>query len=590
MPSKPPVKPGDPPIRRPIDYTVNTNGCWVWNWSVETKGYATVRVNGRSLKAHRVAYERANGPIPDGQVIRHLCGNPSCLNPDHLRSGTPTENMRDMVAAGNQHNQKLTPNDAAEIRRIFAEGNISQAEIARTYGVKGGTTRKIVFNERFYDPGYTPPLARLTRSPKSRIDEDLATEIRQTYLAGGISQPEVARIFDVPSSSVSKIVRNLMCPDPDYTPPSRRASNQKLDEAQVAEIINRIRSGDSQNQVANEFGVSQTAISHIITGKIHHGRLRIYPTKQHEDSKPRPTLQSINGPAPTGKAEQQRRREELRDPDRKPRRKLGEPAVITENDWDLDPETGCHNWRWGNQERRPFISSEDGKEHLAYRVAWETQYGPIPECFQVNHRCDNGRCINVDHLYLGDQFDNMHDTVRVGNHATQKLTWEQARSIRNEYQPGKTTYQRIAEIYGVTIHAIYLVVNNKTFHDRHYTPRTPEVSVRRKLSALDVSAIRAKYKIERITLNALARQFGISGPTIGRIIRNETYHNPAYTPPSPEEIRQWKLSNADNEAIIAEYQCGIATHKQLAKKFGVSSSQIANVIRKAGGPSEVAPS
>ena len=279
----------------------------------------------------------------------------------------------------------------------------------------------------------------------------------------------------------------------------------------------------------------------------------------------------------------------MRDPDRKPRRNLGEPAVITENDWELDPETGCHNWRWGNQEGRPFISSE-GKEQLAYRVAWETRNGPIPEGAQVNHRCNNGRCIKSEHLYLGDQFDNMRDAVDDGNHATQRLTWQQARSIRNQYQPGKTTYQRIADMYGVTIHAIYMVVNNKTFHDRHYTPRNPEVSVRRKLSASNVSAIRAKYKIERITLNALAREFGISGPTVGGIIRNETYYDPAYTPPLLDKIPRWKLSNADDEAIIAEYESGIATHKQLAEKFGVSSSQIANVIRKAGGPSEVAPS
>ena len=121
----------------------------------------------------------------------------------------------------------------------------------------------------------------------------------------------------------------------------------------------------------------------------------------------------------------------------------------------------------------------------------------------------------------------------------------------------------------------------------HETPRSASEG---KLSASDVSAIRAKYKIERITLNALAREFGISGPTIGGIIRNETYYDPAYTPPLLDKIPRWKLSNADDEAIIAEYESGIATHKQLPEKFGVSSSQIANVIRKAGGPSEVAPS
>ena len=127
MPTKPPVKPSDPPIRT-IDYTINEDGCWVWNWSVETKGYATVLFNGRRCKAHRVTYELANGPIPEGQIIRHLCSNPSCINPHHLKAGTHRENSIDMVNAGNQHHQKLTVGEAKEIRRLFSEESKSRAE------------------------------------------------------------------------------------------------------------------------------------------------------------------------------------------------------------------------------------------------------------------------------------------------------------------------------------------------------------------------------------------------------------------------------------------------------------------------------
>ena len=373
MARKPLVRPGDPPIR-PIDYTVNDNGCWVWKWSVHPKGYATVRVNGRTRKAHRVAYELVNDPIPEGQIIRHLCGNPSCLNPDHLRVGTPADNMRDMVAAGNQHNQKLTWDDAAAIRRVFAEGSISKAGLARQYGVGAGAIQKVVANHRFYDPAYSPPAVRPTRRPRNQIGDEMAGEIRQTYLSGGVSQEDVASRFNVSVGTVSKIVRNVIYADPDYTP-RRKACNQKLGEAQVDEIRIRIKSGASQHQVAKEFGVSQALISRIVTDKTHHGRSRIYARKQQEGGKPRLTLQSITGPAPTSKSEQHRRRNESRDPDRKPRRKPGEPVVITENDWELNPETGCHNWKWGSGSR-PFISSEDGKEILAYRKAWGDSQRP----------------------------------------------------------------------------------------------------------------------------------------------------------------------------------------------------------------------
>ena len=52
------------------------------------------------FKAHRVSYEMANGPIPDGLIIRHKCDNPNCVNPKHLESGTQKDNMLDASFRG----------------------------------------------------------------------------------------------------------------------------------------------------------------------------------------------------------------------------------------------------------------------------------------------------------------------------------------------------------------------------------------------------------------------------------------------------------------------------------------------------------
>lgn len=49
-------------------------------------GYGEVLFRGRKMRAHRVAWERVNGPIPDGLVIDHVCRERSCVNPDHLRA------------------------------------------------------------------------------------------------------------------------------------------------------------------------------------------------------------------------------------------------------------------------------------------------------------------------------------------------------------------------------------------------------------------------------------------------------------------------------------------------------------------------
>lgn len=74
--------------------------CWMWTASRRALGYGQIRIGGKSRKAHRVAYELANGPIPAGMAVLHGCDNPPCVNPAHLRAGTMTDNVRDMVTRG----------------------------------------------------------------------------------------------------------------------------------------------------------------------------------------------------------------------------------------------------------------------------------------------------------------------------------------------------------------------------------------------------------------------------------------------------------------------------------------------------------
>ena len=76
--------------------------CWEWTGALFDSGYGAFQVDGKSRRAHRVAWERSFGEIGTGLVVCHRCDNPKCINPAHLFLGTPLDNRRDCVAKGRQ--------------------------------------------------------------------------------------------------------------------------------------------------------------------------------------------------------------------------------------------------------------------------------------------------------------------------------------------------------------------------------------------------------------------------------------------------------------------------------------------------------
>lgn len=75
-----------------------TEGCWNWLGAKTAKGYGQLRIAGQAAYAHRLS-ALMSGLDPTGSVVDHICHNPSCVRPDHLRLVTAKQNSENLSGA-----------------------------------------------------------------------------------------------------------------------------------------------------------------------------------------------------------------------------------------------------------------------------------------------------------------------------------------------------------------------------------------------------------------------------------------------------------------------------------------------------------
>lgn len=140
--------------------------CWPWTAATSHCGYGVFAWS-EERQAHRAAYRLFVGDIPKGQVIRHRCDNPPCVNPRHLEPGTPLQNSGDAVARGriargSRHGvSKLTEEQAL----LILASTESATEVARRYDVHPDLVRMIQRGVRW---GHLPAVNLPTRTQLRR--------------------------------------------------------------------------------------------------------------------------------------------------------------------------------------------------------------------------------------------------------------------------------------------------------------------------------------------------------------------------------------------------------------------------------------
>lgn len=145
-----------PLIDRFLAKVQKTETCWQWMADKTGRGYGRIHDGGghygKTLGAHRVAYELFVGPIPEGTSVLHRCDNPGCVNPKHLFLGRQADNIADSVLKGRHRcgersrGAKLVWRQVQEIRDQYQWGSREFGSVAlgQRYGVSSTAILKIV--------------------------------------------------------------------------------------------------------------------------------------------------------------------------------------------------------------------------------------------------------------------------------------------------------------------------------------------------------------------------------------------------------------------------------------------------------------
>lgn len=218
--------------------SIETDGCWRWSGAKNSNGYGIFHWGKKDatrdipMVAHRAAWKLIRGEIPDHLMVRHLCNNAICCNPDHLQLGTHKENMEDRDKAG-----------------------------------------RTASGENHYFFKRRPPLLeafKLLRSEGIGVDKicSILECGRNTFYRAIRNDPELQRINTAARSTMaSQAIAQRIIDNPNLIKHGESNINAVLTSAKVRDIREKRRNGMGLKELAQEYGVTETSISNICNRK-----------------------------------------------------------------------------------------------------------------------------------------------------------------------------------------------------------------------------------------------------------------------------------------------------------------------------------
>ena len=148
------------PVSRILSRIEHRGTCWIYTGSKSGDGYGVIGVGRKSVRVHRLMFERFVQNLKDGELVCHKCDTPLCCNPDHLFAGTAKDNAIDREQKGranrlsgeNHPNTKVTHDQKIEIIERRRRGE-KLASIAKDYGLSFQHVSLICKRENRYGAG-----------------------------------------------------------------------------------------------------------------------------------------------------------------------------------------------------------------------------------------------------------------------------------------------------------------------------------------------------------------------------------------------------------------------------------------------------